>query len=120
MMAWPNVVPKWYQNPIKMTNSTGYDEVMLNAWHDGEQWIRPREPKSIVAEDAPDRFYPFFKWFEGQNKGAASLIGLRAEEVMRYRAVTQYPAEHEAPANYANDNKCSQGYPWFTCLPTYQ
>lgn len=92
MMTWPNVEPLWFQTPIKMTNATSYQEVMLNAWHDGETWMRPREPEGIVADGAPDRFYPFFRWFELQHPGAASLIGLRAEEVMRYRAVTQHPA----------------------------
>lgn len=92
MMAWPCVDALWYQTPIKMTNATSYEEIMLNAWHDGEEWMRSREQNGIVADDAPDRFYPFFKWFESTNEGSASLIGLRAEEVMRYRAVTQYPA----------------------------
>ena len=92
MMEWPGVESCWVQTPIKMTNATSYQEVMLNAWHTGEEWLRMREPDGIVYENAPDRFYPFFKWFESQHQGAASLIGLRAEEVMRYRAVTQHPA----------------------------
>lgn len=92
MMEWPNVESLWYQTPIQMTNATSYNEIMLKAWHDGEEWMRPREPNGIVDENAPDRFYPFFRWFEAQNEGSASLIGLRAEEVMRYRAVTQFPA----------------------------
>lgn len=92
MMMWPNVTPAWFQTPIKMTNATSYSEPLMNAWHDGEEWMRERESIGIVAKDAPDRFYPFFKWFESRNPGSASLIGLRAEEVMRYRAVTQHPA----------------------------
>lgn len=92
MMSWQNVKPLWYQSPIKMTNACSYNDIHLNAWHEGEEWIRSKEPNSITADNAPDRFYPFFRWFEEQNKGSASLIGLRAEEVMRYRAVTQYAA----------------------------
>lgn len=93
MMAWENVKPLWYQTPIKMTNACSYNDIHLNAWYDGAEWMRPKEDNSIHGADgAPDRFYPFFRWFEEQNKGAASLIGLRAEEVMRYRAVTRWPA----------------------------
>lgn len=93
MMAWPGVVPRWYQVPVRMTNATGYQESFLFAWGPGEPWMRPREPDAIhEAPGAPDRFYPFFRWFERQNPGAAALIGLRAEEVRRYRAVTEHAA----------------------------
>jgi len=93
MMAWPAVVPRWYQVPIRMTNATSYQECFLNAWHEGEKWMRPKEPESIhEAVGAPDRFYPFFRWHEEQNAGSAVLIGLRAEEVTRYRAVTENAA----------------------------
>lgn len=95
MMAWPGVVPLWYQIPIRMTNATGFTDCFLHAWAPGEEshWMRPKEPDSIGdAPGAPDRFYPFFRWFESQHPGSAALIGLRAEEVRRYRAVTEHPA----------------------------
>lgn len=92
MMEWPNVIPLWVQTPMEMTNATSYSDVMLNAWYDGEPWMREKEPNGVTYTEAPRRFYKFFKWFESQHLGAASIIGLRAEEVMRYRAVTQYPA----------------------------
>lgn len=93
MMTWPGVIPRWYQVPIRMTNSTSYSNDFLCAWGTGEEWIREKEPTSIQeAPGAPDRFYSFFKWLENQSEGSASLIGLRAEEVMRYRAVTQFAA----------------------------
>lgn len=93
MMAWPGVVPLWYQCPVRMTNATSLTQWFLNAWGPGEKWMREPEPGAVCeAPGAPDRFYPFFRWFEGLHPGAASLIGLRAEEVKRYRAVTENPA----------------------------
>jgi predicted phosphoadenosine phosphosulfate sulfurtransferase len=93
MMRWSAVKPLWYQVPIRMTNATSYTDCFLHAWEPGAEWIRPKEPDSIhEAPDAPDRFYPFFRWLEQQHQGAAALIGLRAEEVRRYRAVTENPA----------------------------
>lgn len=94
MMAWPNVVPQWYQVPLRMTNACSYSEHQLFAWGQGETWMREKEPDSIHRIDgAPDRFYPFFRWLEKeQYDNAALLIGLRAEEVTRYRAVTQHAA----------------------------
>lgn len=93
MMSWPGVIPKWFQVPIRMTNATSYEDVFLNAWHSKEKWIREKEPTAIHdALGAPDRFYDFFRWYESQNPGSATLIGLRAEEVTRYRAVTENAA----------------------------
>jgi predicted phosphoadenosine phosphosulfate sulfurtransferase len=95
LMSLPQVRPLWYQVPLRMTNATSYDDCWLHAWHPGEQWMRPQESGAITdACGAPDRFYPFFAWFEGQQSASAcSLIGLRSEESLnRYRAVTRHPA----------------------------
>lgn len=94
MMTWSNVKSLWYQVPIRMTNATSYEEDFLFAWGPSLQWMREREPNSIhYAPRAPDRFYPFFRWFEEQlGVDSASLIGLRSEESLnRYRAVTRHP-----------------------------
>lgn len=94
MMTWSNVRPLWYQVPIRMTNATSYEEDFLFAWGPGLHWMREKEPESVHAElRAPDRFYPFFRWMEGQlGEYAAVLIGLRSEESLnRYRAVIRHP-----------------------------
>lgn len=99
-MHQPGIEPAWFQVPIRMTNATSYGESFLNAWWPGEQWMRDREPDSIhEAPGAPDRFYPFFDWYEGQQPpGTCSLVGLRAEESLnRYRSVTRHPAIEGVP-----------------------
>jgi predicted phosphoadenosine phosphosulfate sulfurtransferase len=93
MMKHPNVVPKWYQIPIYMTNSTSSTDYFLYAWGDGEEWIREKDDMAIkcIEEDYPKRFYEFFNWIEKKNSNCAYLIGLRADEgITRFRAVTKY------------------------------
>jgi len=94
MMKHPNVIPKWYQIPIYLTNATSYDNYFLYAWGEGEQWVREKDPLAIHAidEEYPKRFYEFFKWVEKKNTDAAYAVGLRGEEgITRYRAVTKFP-----------------------------
>ncbi|OGS40527.1 MAG: hypothetical protein A3K77_00855 [Euryarchaeota archaeon RBG_13_31_8] len=94
MMQHENVIPKWFQIPIYMTNATSYSEYFLYAWGEGEKWMRDKDQLGIhsIKEDYPKRFYDFFKWYEQKNTDAAYLVGLRADEgIMRYRAVTKYP-----------------------------
>jgi predicted phosphoadenosine phosphosulfate sulfurtransferase len=94
LMKHPNVIPQWYQVPIYLTNATSYTDYFLYAWGEGEQWIREKDPQAIHQIDGeyPKRFYDFFKWYEKQNKDAAYVVGLRAEEgITRYRAVTKFP-----------------------------
>ena len=38
LMSKPNIERAWFQVPIKMTNSTSYQEDMLHAWEDGAEW----------------------------------------------------------------------------------
>ena len=95
-MRLPNVVPYWYQVPIKMRNVTSYTEEYLNAWGIGEKWMRPKSDISIheVNAEYNDRFYDFIDWFEEQwdKEKTCFLVGLRAEESLnRFRAVTKYP-----------------------------
>jgi len=94
MMVHPNVEPAWYQVPMLMTNATSYSEYFLYAWGPGEKWIRDKDPIAIhdINEDYPNRFYPFFTWYENKKPDAAYLVGLRADESLtRYRAVTKHP-----------------------------
>jgi predicted phosphoadenosine phosphosulfate sulfurtransferase len=97
LMDHPNVIPHWYQVPIYMTNATSLKDYFLYAWGEGEEWIREKEPHSIheIKEDYPQRFYPFFEWYEQKHPDAAHLIGLRTEEgVTRIRAATKYEGWH--------------------------
>jgi len=56
------------------------------------RWMREKHPASISELEAeyPQRFYPFFEWYETQQPaGTAMLVGLRSKESMhRFRAVT--------------------------------
>lgn len=94
MMSHKNVVPRWYQVPIYLTNATSYTDYFLYAWGPGEKWMREKDPMAIqeIEEDYPKRFYDFFKWHEKKNPEAAFVVGLRAEEgITRYRATTKFP-----------------------------
>lgn len=84
-MSQPNVIPKWYQVPIFMTNATSHQQLFLWAWGIDEEWIREKNPLAIHKIDGkyPKRFHKFNLW-EGQNLRklgkSISIIGLRAEE----------------------------------------
>ena len=94
-MRRSNVIPHWYQVPVRMTNATSYSESFLNAWGFGENWIRDKDPIAIKGphDGCPDRFYDFMEWFEEQMSGACFLVGLRSEESLnRFGAVTRNPA----------------------------
>lgn len=101
MMMRPNVIPLWFQVPLRMTNATSYTDEFFHAWAPGAQWMRPRHPLAIseAAAGAPDRFYPFIEWIEAQfGTGTGFLIGLRADEALnRFRAVTKNPAVAGVP-----------------------
>ncbi|MEA4884224.1 MAG: phosphoadenosine phosphosulfate reductase family protein [Clostridia bacterium] len=108
MMEHPNVIPLWYQVPIRMTNATSYTEELLYAWGPGEEWMREKELDSIheIAGEYPQRFYPFFEWFERQApEGSAFLVGLRADESLnRFRAVTKNPGYEDVKWSTKSSN----------------
>lgn len=95
MMRHPLVIPKWFQIPIQLTNATSHKDVFLNAWYEGEEWMRPKSDISIHSIDGsyPARFYKFFDWYEQQCKEpTAFLVGLRSKESLtRFRSVTNNP-----------------------------
>lgn len=99
MMQHPNVIPIWFQVPIRLTNATSYAQEFLYAWEPGAEWIREKELGAIheIDRDYPQRFYPFFEWFEETRpEGTAYFVGLRAEESLnRFRAVTKNPGYHD-------------------------
>lgn len=95
MMNRDNVIPNWYQVPVRMTNSTSFRDNMLNAWANDEEWIRDKNSLSIkkIEEKYPDRFYTFIRYFESKwGADTCHLVGLRAEESLnRLRAVIKNP-----------------------------
>lgn len=85
-MRQPNVIPRWYQVPLFMTNSCSSEQLFLWAWGEGEKWVRPKSDISIksIKNKYPKRFYKFALW-ENRNLQklpgkSVSVIGLRAEE----------------------------------------
>ena len=85
-MSQPNVIPRWYQVPLFMTNSCSCEQLFLWSWGDGEQWVRDKDPLAIkeIKNKYPKRFYKFAYW-ENHNLGklsgsSVSVVGLRAEE----------------------------------------
>jgi predicted phosphoadenosine phosphosulfate sulfurtransferase len=92
-MYGENVIPRWVQAPMYMTNATSHKDDMLRSWWPGEEWLRPKDPISIheIDADYPPRFYDFFEWQEAQaTEPTAHLVGLRSTESFnRFRAVTK-------------------------------
>lgn len=86
VMRQPNVIPRWYQVPLFMTNSCSSEQLFLWAWGDGEQWVRPKSDISIhsLTKKYPKRFYKFALWENLNLRNlpgtSISVIGLRAEE----------------------------------------
>lgn len=85
-MSQPNVIPRWYQVPIFMTNATSSEQLFLWAWGNGERWVRDKNPLAIheIKNKYPKRFYKFNLWvgreLEKMPGRSVSIIGLRAEE----------------------------------------
>jgi predicted phosphoadenosine phosphosulfate sulfurtransferase len=96
MAGWmrdPRVDPRWFQVPLSMTNATSHSDYWLNAWGEGEKWMRDKDPVAIqsLPPGYPRRFYDFFEWYEKQTTvKTAFLVGLRSRESFnRFRAVTK-------------------------------
>lgn len=85
-MSQPNVIPRWYQVPIFMTNSCSSQQMFLWAWGDGEKWVRDKSPLAIqeIKKKYPKRFYKFLLWANKELQQlpgrSVQIIGLRAEE----------------------------------------
>lgn len=99
-MNQPDVDPYWFQIPILMRNITSYQQPFLNAWGEGEKWMRPKDEAAIHSLECeyPKRFYDFIDWFERGYTGedACFLVGLRAEESLnRFRSVVKNPGHKD-------------------------
>lgn len=90
MVGWamrqPNVIPRWYQVPIFMTNSCSQQQLFLWAWGENEKWVRQKSDIAIteIKNKYPKRFYKFLLWCNNEMKKlpgkSVQVIGLRAEE----------------------------------------
>lgn len=111
MMRHELVEPYWFQVPIRMTNATSHRQLFLHAWADGEEWIRPKSDIAIhrIYDEYPDRFYPFFNWFERQDPvPTAHLVGLRIFESMnRQRTVLRKGNGYQQRYGWSTD--CGDG-----------
>jgi len=95
MMRHPLVIPRWFQVPLQLTNATSNQAIFLNAWWEGEPWVRAKDPLAIgeIRENYPRRFYDFFEWWEQQaTEPTAFLVGIRMwESLNRQRATRHNP-----------------------------
>lgn len=97
LMTMEGVIPYWFQVPLRMTNATSLQVDFLNAWGPGEKWMREKDPMAIheIGEKYPQRFYPFFEWWEKSKWDTVKtcfLVALRAEESLnRFRTMVKNP-----------------------------
>lgn len=84
VMDRPEVEPLWYQIPMQISNATSHETRWLNCWHEGETWMRDREPGAITVNDFGT--LTFKDLFDATLKrnfpegNACYLTGMRAEE----------------------------------------
>lgn len=88
------VKPLWYQIPFRLQNATSANELWLNCWGEGEEWVRDKDPISIKENTfGIDRFVALMEGIVSQtypDTAVAALTGVRAEESpTRFMAVTE-------------------------------
>lgn len=93
IMADPRVKPIWLQVPFRMSNSASHTNDFQNAWQEGAEWIRDKEPNSIHENVfGVDRFGEMFAAvleYYYPNDPACYLAGVRCEESpTRFVAIT--------------------------------
>ena len=85
VMEDERVEPHWYQVPMRLFNatSTTSDDVWLNCWGEGEEWMRPQDDLSIKVNDyGVDRFGALFNAISRKDfpEKTAFVGGVRCEE----------------------------------------
>lgn len=87
VMYDPEVEPMWYQIPFRLQNATSQQELWLNCWGEGEQWVRERDPIAFTENTfGVDRFVGLMEAVINQtfaDTRVGVLTGVRAEESMR-------------------------------------
>lgn len=84
VMSRPDVEPWWFQMPLRLSNATSHFKHWLNCWHDGEEWMREREPNAITQNvygttSFLDLFDAILAYHFPETK-CCYLAGVRAEE----------------------------------------
>ncbi len=78
-----NIIPCWYQMPIKIFNATSTIEPWLMCWEEGGKWMREKEDFSIKENKyGTDRFkelFPAIAKVDFKNN-TCFLAGVRSEE----------------------------------------
>lgn len=117
LMSLDGVVPYWFQVPLRMTNATSLKVDFLYAWGPGEKWMREKDPLAIheIKEKYPQRFYPFFDWWEKtqwDTKSTCFLVALRAEESLnRFRTMVKNPGWNGLP--WTSGGSSIKAYPMY-------
>jgi len=117
LLSLGNVTPYWFQVPVRMTNATSLQVDFLNAWGPGEKWMREKDPMAVheIREKYPQRFYPFFEWWEQARWDTGKtcfLVALRAEESLnRFRTVVKNPGWNGL--KWTSKGKAIKAYPMY-------
>ena len=84
IMYDPDVEPWWFQIPFRLQNATSADALWLDAWGEGAEWVREKDP--IARHEnvyKADRFVKLMEAIVAQEFAGtptAVLTGVRAEE----------------------------------------
>ena len=74
----------WIQAPFRINNATSFENPWLNAWADGEEWMRDKEENSIKENIfGAKEFFDFFPAIAKTlypNEPMCYISGVRAEE----------------------------------------
>lgn len=80
MADHPDIDFEWYQIPFRLFNATNHDAEWLNVWGEGEEWVRPKDPRAIHENTfGTDRFVDLLQAI-GKETGGVTLTGVRSEE----------------------------------------
>jgi len=84
LMYRKDVIPMWYQIPIKIENSATFGQIYHNCWGEGEDWLRKKDPiakkENIYGVDAWKGAFTAISETEFPNEKVCFLAGVRAEE----------------------------------------
>ena len=113
VMYDPEVKPLWYQIPFRLQNATSANELWLNCWGEGEEWVREKDPISIQENTfGIDRFVALMEGIVSQtypDTSVAALTGVRAEESpTRFMAVTEDATFRKSGSSLISGKKISK------------
>jgi len=91
-----DVLPRWYQMPIRLFNATSTIEHWLNCWEEGKDWVREKDPLAITENVySTDRFHELFTAIaktEFPDSPTVQIAGVRTEESpTRFVGLTSMP-----------------------------